>query len=81
MPVAKLFSHGGSQAVRLPKDFRFAGTEVHVRRVGDEVVLSPRPPASVDALIDALMLFEPGVQLQREQPAAADQRPAIAPRG
>jgi antitoxin VapB len=80
MSVAKLFSHGGSQAVRLPKDFRFAGSEVHVRRVGDEVVLSPRPPASVDVLIDALMLFEPDVHLQREQPAESDQRLAIAPR-
>ena len=44
MNVAKLFTHGGSQAVRLPKEFRFDGTEVHVRRVGNEVVLSALPP-------------------------------------
>ena len=80
MSVAKLFSHGGSQAVRLPKDFRFAGSEVHVRRVGDEGVLSPRPAASVDALIAALLLFEPGAALQREQPTDADPRAAITPR-
>lgn len=79
MSVAKLFTHGGSQAVRLPKEFRFEGSEVHVRRLGNEVVLSARPPASVQSLLDALDAFEPGVQLQREQPDA-DRRAAIAPR-
>lgn len=79
MSVAKLFTHGGSQAVRLPKEFRFEGTEVYVRRVGDEVVLSVRAPAKVQSLIDALDAFEPGLRLQREQPEA-DRRVAIVPR-
>ena len=42
--VAKLFRNGRSQAVRLPREFRFEGTEVSVRRdpeTGD-VILSPR---------------------------------------
>jgi antitoxin VapB len=79
MTVAKLFTHGGSQAVRLPKEFRFEGTEVHVRHVGGEVVLSARPLAKVQSLIDALDAFEPGLRLAREQPEA-DNRVAIAPR-
>ncbi len=37
--TAKLFMNGRSQAVRLPKEFRFEGTEVRVRRVGDAVIL------------------------------------------
>jgi antitoxin VapB len=78
MTTAKLFTHGGSQAVRLPREFRFAGAEVHVRRVGDEVVLSPRPPASVQTLIDALAAFEPGLQVQRDQ-GQADERAPIVP--
>lgn len=41
--VAKVFTTGRSQAVRLPKEFRFEETEVYVRKEGDEVVLSPRP--------------------------------------
>jgi antitoxin VapB len=41
---AKLFQHGGSQAVRLPKAFRFEGTEVTVRREGDRVILEPIKP-------------------------------------
>jgi antitoxin VapB len=38
---AKLFSHGGSQAVRLPKEFRFEGKEVSIRRQGEAVILEP----------------------------------------
>jgi antitoxin VapB len=79
MSVAKLFTHGGSQAVRLPKEFRFEGAQVHVRRVGDEVVLSARPPVAVQALIDALDAFEPCFRLQRDQPQA-DERAPIKPR-
>ena len=38
---AKLFMHGGSQAVRLPKEFRFQGAEVVIRKEGDSVILEP----------------------------------------
>lgn len=38
---AKVFMHGGSQAVRLPKAFRVEGDEVSVRREGDKVILEP----------------------------------------
>ncbi len=41
MATAKLFSNGRSQAVRLPKEFRFKGSEVSVRREGDAVILEP----------------------------------------
>ena len=36
-----LFLNGRSQAVRLPRDFRFEGDEVRIRRVGDGVLLEP----------------------------------------
>jgi antitoxin VapB len=39
--TAKLFKHGRSQAVRLPKEFRLPGKEVRVRRVGRGVLLEP----------------------------------------
>jgi antitoxin VapB len=39
--TAKLFRNGRSQAVRLPKEFRFPGDEVRIRREGDAVVLEP----------------------------------------
>jgi antitoxin VapB len=77
---AKLFQSGRSQAVRLPKEFRFEGTEVFVRRMGDEVVLSTHPKASMRVLIDALDEFEPGVQVERHQPGRADRREPIGPK-
>jgi antitoxin VapB len=39
--IAKIFKHGRSQAVRLPKEFRLPGKEVRVRRVGRGVMLEP----------------------------------------
>jgi antitoxin VapB len=41
METAKLFWSGRSQAVRLPKDFRFRGKEVRIRRHGSAVILEP----------------------------------------
>lgn len=38
---AKIFWNGGSQAVRLPKEFRFSTEEVCIRREGDSVILDP----------------------------------------
>jgi len=41
MATAKLFWSGRSQAVRLPKDYRFRGKEVRIRRLGSAVILEP----------------------------------------
>ena len=81
MPAtAKIFTHGRSQAVRLPKEFRFEGKEVHVSRVGDKVILEPvaEKPADPDALwaaLDALgaAAFLDGVAPD-DPPAAHDDR-------
>ena len=58
---AKLFTHGGSQAVRLPKAFRFGGAEVRIRRDGDRVILEPvgHDPETFWARIDACMDSDP----------------------
>jgi len=42
MDIAKLFNNGHSQAVRLPDEYRFEGTEVYIKKLGDMVVLIPR---------------------------------------
>lgn len=41
--TAKIFMNNRSQAVRLPKEFQFATTEVFIRKQGDDVILSSRP--------------------------------------
>jgi len=43
MNTAKIFQHGGSQAVRLPKAFRFDARTVIIEKHGDDVVLKPIP--------------------------------------
>lgn len=42
--IAKLFRNGRSQAVRLPREFRFEGDAVRVRRVPEGVLLEPLIP-------------------------------------
>lgn len=42
MYTAKLFLNGNSQAVRLPKEFRFSGNEVYVQKFGNSVLLVPK---------------------------------------
>ncbi|MFT3990985.1 MAG: AbrB/MazE/SpoVT family DNA-binding domain-containing protein [Luteolibacter sp.] len=43
MKTAKIFQHGGSQAIRLPKAFRFEGSEVIIEKHGNDVILKPLP--------------------------------------
>lgn len=50
MTTAKVFKHGNSQAVRLPKEFRVEGDEVEVSRIGRVIVLRPKRISYEDAL-------------------------------
>jgi len=73
MKTAKLFKNGESQAVRLPKEFRFEGTEVLIKRVGSAVVLLPRAK-SWDTLVGSLTKFPDDFMISRDQPTASDRR-------
>jgi len=42
MKTARVFKNGQSQAVRLPKEFRFAEDEVYIKKVGNVVLLLPK---------------------------------------
>lgn len=67
MTSARLFRNGGSQAVRLPREFAFEGQEVFVRRVGQGVLLVPSddPWTAFEA---ALGLFSEDFMEERVQP-------------
>lgn len=76
-PIAKLFATGGSQAVRLPAEFRFEGaTEVYIRRdetTGD-IILSTRPLVDWGAFIQLRERLGPipdDFLTDREQPSQA----------
>lgn len=49
MTTARIFKSGNSQAVRLPREFRFAAQEVEIFRRGDEVVLREKPRSAAEA--------------------------------
>ena len=73
MNTAKLFWSGRSQAVRLPKEFRFEGREVQIRRHGAAVILEPIPE-------DWGWLDSLAGELDADFQAAAIEQPAPEPR-
>ncbi len=75
--MAKIFWTGRSQAVRLPKEFRFEGKEVRIRRDGDKVILEPveeddwawlQRLTALDADAAAAALDRPGPEMMPEGP-------------
>ena len=56
MTTAKLFANGQSQAVRLPKEFRFEGDEVYIKKIGNAILLFPKG-MEWDMFIDGLAGF------------------------
>ncbi len=80
MQTAKLFKNGRSQAVRLPKEFRFEGEEVYVRREGRSVVLTPketRKAGEWQDFFDALDSFDPRFPFERYQPREHQVRKSV----
>lgn len=73
--TAQLFMNGRSQAVRLPKQFRFEGKQVHIKKVGNSVVLTPMQVDRWAAMEDALMAFEFDADELLERPAPMLQKP------
>jgi antitoxin VapB len=68
---AKLFRNGSSQAVRLPKEFRFKGNKVRIRRSGNSVVLEPVIADPVEWLAALRNVpADPDFMAQRNQPPA-----------
>jgi antitoxin VapB len=73
MMTAKVFENGRSQAVRLPKEYRFKDDEVMINKVGDVVLLVPKS-AKWETFMRSLDMFSPdfliedrGVQYLQER--------------
>lgn len=56
MHTAKIFMNGRSQAVRLPKEYQFAGDDIIIQKLGDAVLLIPREKAW-ETFLDGLNTF------------------------
>ena len=71
MKTAKLFRNGQSQAVRLPKEFRFEGEFVYIKKSGNAIVLLPAKGAW-DSLVGSLDKFSDDFMTERGQPVSQD---------
>ncbi len=72
MQTARIFNNGNSQAVRLPKEFRFDEDEVIIKKIGDMVILLPKKYKAETLLV---MFEEIGpMELEREQPKEQQRR-------
>ena len=67
MQVAKIFTNGRSQAIRLPKEFRFSGTDVYIKKIGDMVIVFPKDDPWAP-LINGLNQFTDDFMEMRDQP-------------
>ena len=63
--TAKLFMNGQSQAVRLPKEFRFEGNEVYIQRLGNKIILSEKKQ-SWDQFFNEDSVFDDDFLSQRD---------------
>ena len=71
--IAKVFRNGASQAIRLPKEFRFDAEEVCIKRIGSAVLLYPKD-AAWDLMAEAMGQVDDDFMAERNQPKRADER-------
>ena len=74
MDTAKLFINGRSQAVRLPKSYRFEGKEVYVKKVSEGVLLLPKDQTIWDAWERNLQKYDSPFMVDRKQPKSQQHR-------
>ncbi len=67
METAKLYRNGRSQAVRIPKEFKFEGAEVFIKKIGNAILLIPYRE-SWQTLFDSLSQFSDDFMETRNQP-------------
>jgi antitoxin VapB len=77
MDTAKLFINGQSQAVRLPKSYRFKGKEVYVKKVPEGVLLLPKDKTVWDVWERNLQKYDSPFMIERNQPEIQQQRKGL----
>jgi len=74
MESAKLFNNGRSQAVRLPKAYRFEGNEVYVKKVAEGVLLLSKKQSLWDLWEKNLLKYDTPFIMERNQPIQQQER-------
>ena len=67
MNTAKIFTNGRSQAIRLPKEYRFKGNEVYINKIDDIVVIMPKNK-KMASLMNTIDKFTDDFMEERNQP-------------
>jgi antitoxin VapB len=76
MEAAKVFTNGGSQAVRLPKDCRFEDDEVYVKKLGEVVYLFPKS-AAWSTFLEGVAMFSDDFMIDGRQQSTEQVRAAL----
>lgn len=76
MKKAKLFKNGQSQAVRLPREFRFEGSEVFAKKTDNGILLMPID-SGWNALLNSLDMFSADFMADRNQPTEQKRKQAF----
>ena len=77
MDTAKLFINGRSQAIRLPKAYRFEGKEVYIKRTSEGVLLIPKDNSIWDIWEKNLNKYEKPFMTNRNQPGSQEERAGL----
>jgi antitoxin VapB len=77
MDTAKLFINGRSQALRLPKAYRFEGEEVYIKRISQGVLLIPKDKTVWDVWEKNLKKYDKPFMTDRKQPDSQQERAGL----
>ena len=77
MDTAKIFINGRSQAIRLPKSYRFEGNEVYVKKVFEGVLLLPKDNSIWDVWERNLQKYDSPFMSERNQPDLQQHREGL----
>ncbi len=76
MMTAKVFENGRSQAVRLPKEYRFSSDEVMINKIGDIVILMPKAD-KWKSFMDAIDMFSSDYMEEGRAPQSVQEREGL----
>ena len=77
MDTAKLFINGRSQAVRLPKAYRFEGKEVYIKKVAQGILIIPKDKSVWSAWENNLKKYDKPFMTERNQPGSQQERAGL----
>jgi antitoxin VapB len=77
MDTAKLFINGRSQAVRLPKTYRFEGKEVYIKKVSQGILIMPKDQSVWGAWEENLKKYDEPFMTDRNQPDSQQERDGL----